>query len=243
MKRFLLLATLLIGLGTASAQAERTLTVFAAASLGGALEEIAQSYPTEVTFAYGGSGVMARQVAAGAPADVVILANTEWMDWLQKSGTFSPQAEGVVTGNQLVVIAPEGAQALEKIAELPNLLETSRLAMGHRTGVPAGVYAQQWMQSAGLWSTLEPQLAETDNVRAALALVARRQASLGVVYASDAQAEPAVTVIYGVPQDSHDPILYPATALSPEGAAFVAHLLSPKAARVFESRGFVTPAS
>lgn len=243
MKRLFLLIALLIGLATASAQAERAVTVFAAASLGGALEDIAQSYPSTVRFAYGGSGVMARQVAAGAPADVVILANTEWMEWLQAAGLLGAGTQAVVTSNRLVVIGPKGTQDIETLHNLTILLAKGRLAMGHRSGVPAGVYARQWMQTAGLWKTLEPRLAETDNVRAALALVARGQAPLGVVYASDAQAEPAVRVVYDIPQESHDPILYPAAALTPEGAAFLAHLLTPTAARVFETRGFVPPGS
>ncbi|MGB3245463.1 MAG: molybdate ABC transporter substrate-binding protein [Sulfitobacter sp.] len=233
------LATVLLTCG--GVRAERAVTVFAAASLGGALEEIARGYGVPVVFAYGGSGAMARQVAAGAPADLVVLANPQWMAWLEEQGSIAAGSAVVVTGNTLVLIAAKGAPAVSDISALPDLLAGARLAMGQRDAVPAGTYARQWLDHAGLWQAIAPHLAETDNVRAALALVARGDAPYGVVYGSDAQAEPAVEVVYDVPENSHDAILYPAAALTPEGAAFLARLVSAEAAAVFAAHGFKRP--
>lgn len=243
MKWPVLLFCAVLALAGAPALADRATTVFAAASLAGTLDEIAATYPAPVTLAYGGSGVMARQVAAGAPADVVILANTVWMDWLVSNTGLAQDSPRAIAGNRLVVIAPSGSAALKDPATLPARLGTGRLAMGHRDGVPAGVYARQWMQQAGLWQTLEPRLAETDNVRAALALVARAQSPFGVVYLSDAQASTAVEVIYTIPENSHDPIRYLAAALTPKGAGLLSHLSTADAAAIFSQRGFapVTP--
>jgi molybdate transport system substrate-binding protein len=243
MKRALLSFVVLLMACPPPAFAERAVTVFAAASLGGALDEIAQSFSTPTKLAYGGSGAMARQIAAGAPADLVVLANPVWMEWLADQGAIERDASMLVAGNALVLIAPSGAQRLEDVSLLPDQLANARLAMGQRDAVPAGVYARQWLQNAVLWQALSTRLAETDNVRAALALVARGDAPFGVVYASDAHLEPRVEVHYRIPQDAHDPILYPAAALTPEGAAFLEHLTTPAAGDIFAAYGFqkVTP--
>ena len=220
-------------------QAEQPpVTVFAAASLRGALDEIGARYDQTVTVSYGGSGTMARQLAAGAQADLVILASTAWMTWLQDQSLPDISPARIVTQNQLVLIAPSGTPALENPADLPARLNGGRLAMGQRDAVPAGTYARQWLQNSGLWDTLAPHLAETDNVRAALALVTRGQVSMGVVYASDARAEPSVDIIYPVPSDQHDPILYPAASLSPAGAAFAQFLTAPQAQAILQDHGF-----
>lgn len=222
---------------TSSAAAERV-TVFAAASLRGALEEIAAGTPNEVSLSFGGSGTMARQVAAGAPADVVVLASTLWMDWLVSEGVIAVDEAVFVATNRLVLIGPQGAAALDNLADLPARLGNQRLAMGHREAVPAGTYARQWLEAAGLWDAVQDQLAETDNVRAALSFVARGAAPLGIVYASDALAEPAVKVLWQVPPSAHEAIQYPAAALTPKGHAFLANLTSARAAAIFASHGF-----
>jgi len=219
------------------AGAETPVTVFAAASLRGALEEIAAAFPAPLSLAYGGSGTMARQVAAGAPADVVVLASSDWMDWLEGQGRLNATPQ-VVARNRLVLIAPEGAAPISEDEISERLGDSGRLAMGQREAVPAGVYAQQWMQQAGLWDSLQVRLAETDNVRAALALVARGDAPLGVVYASDAQAEPEVRVVLEISDETHDPITYPAAALTPEGAALVDFLLTDEAQAILADHGF-----
>lgn len=221
----------------ASAAAERV-NVFAAASLRGALEEIAADVPGDVSLSFGGSGTMARQVAAGAPADVVVLANTLWMDWLVREDITAAQAAVPIASNRLVVIGAAEAEALTAPSDLPARLGDARLAMGHRSAVPAGAYARQWLETAGLWEALKDNLAEADSVRAALAFVARGAAPLGIVYASDAMAEPAVKVLWDIPPLHHDAILYPAAALTPEGEIFLKHLTSPEAAAIFAAHGF-----
>jgi molybdate transport system substrate-binding protein len=239
------LSAVLIWLALAAAPAGAkgaSVTVFAAASLRGVLEDIAAGYPDTLRFSYGGSGAMARQVAAGAPADLVILANPAWMAWLVEQGRVAAGHARIVTRNQLVLIAAENAPALPDIKDLPRVLGAGRLAIGQRDAVPAGSYARQWLRHAELWDALEPHLAETDNVRSALALVARGAVPFGVVYATDARADPSVRVRYQVPAGSHDPILYPAAAFTAAGADFLTYLNSAKAAAIFAAHGFGPPA-
>ena len=220
------------------AMAERAVTVFAAASMAGPLEEIAEVSGSRVVFAYGGSGAMARQVAAGAPADLVILANPVWMTWLAQQGLDAASNPQIIAGNRLVVIGPKDVAPLTDPAHLVARLEGARLGMGQRDAVPAGGYARQWLIHAGIWDNLSGQLAETDNVRAALALVSRGEVPFGVVYRSDALSESLVEVAYLVPDGAHDPIRYPAVALTPQGAAFLADLSDPKAQKIFAAHGF-----
>ncbi len=230
----ILLATALLPL-----RAQAQITVFAAASLRGVLEDLAAETKSDLRLSFGGSGTMARQAAAGAPADLVVLANEQWMDWLVDQRNLSEGAAKVIARNRLVVIGPAGTPPLASPDALPALLAGSRLAMGQREAVPAGVYAREWLEVTGLWATLEDQLAETDNVRAALLLVARGQAFAGIVYATDAAAEPAVDVIWHVPETDHAPILYRAVALTPAGQAALDLLVSPAATRVFADHGFL----
>jgi len=242
MTRILLL---LIGLSLGSAlpsNAAGPVTVFAAASLRGVLDDIAAQYDAPVVLSFGGSGAIARQIAAGAPADVVILANRDWMAWLQSRRAVAQGQITTVAQNRLVVIGPADAASITA-QELPARLGDSRLAMGQRDAVPAGTYAREWLTAAGLWDALKNQLAETDNVRAALALVARGETAFGVVYATDAAAEPEVSVVYEIPQGLHSPIRYPAAALTPDGQRFLDHLAREGAAAVFASYGYaqVTP--
>lgn len=211
-------------------------TVFAAASLRGALDEIANDYPAPLRLSFGGSGTMARQAAAGAPADVVILANQLWADWLITQVV--AQEAPFVASNALVVIGAANSAPFSDASDLAARLGISRLAMGQRDAVPAGRYARQWLENADLWHKVSDKLAETDNVRAALALVARGEVPLGIVYATDAKAEPRVVPVWGIAADQHDPILYPAIALTPAGHDFIAHLTSPTAARIFAAHGF-----
>lgn len=221
--------------------AETPTVVFAAASLRDAMEDIAALYPGEVAVSPAGSGLLARQVGAGAPADVVILANTEWMDWLEREGAVNPTRRVALLGNRLVLIGPAGALDLDTVdaGALLDRLDGGRIAIGQTQGVPAGIYGRAWLEAAGLWDALRPHLAQTGNVRAALALVARGEAPLGVVYATDAAAEPGVRVLYEVPEALHDPIIYPAATLTEAGAPFMAFLQGREARAVFEAQGFV----
>lgn len=234
------LAGLLAVAPQAGMAAEPTV-VFAAASLRDAMEDIAALYPGEVAVSPAGSGLLARQIGAGAPADVAILANTAWMDWLEREGAVDPARRVALLGNRLVLIGPAGAPDLDTVdpAALLARLDGGRIAIGQTEGVPAGIYGRAWLEAAGLWDALRPHLAQTDNVRAALALVARGEAPLGVVYATDATAEPGVRVLYEVPEGLHDPITYPAAALTEAGAPFMAFLQSEKARAVFAAQGFV----
>lgn len=237
----MILAATLICVASAPALA-RDLTVFAAASLRGALDEVAALSDTPVAISYGGSGAMARQVAQGAPADVVVLANPQWMVWLQDQGVVAADLPVTLLTNTLVLIGNDGPALPDPDADaLLARLGDRRLAIGQRQAVPAGIYARAWLEHIGAWDRLVPHLAEVENVRAALALVARGDAPLGVVYGSDALADPKVTVLWQIPDDQHPPITYPAAALSPEGAQFMQILRSPQAAEIFKKHGFGLP--
>ncbi len=213
-------------------------TVFAASSLRGALDEVVASYAAAVSLSFGGSGTMARQISAGAPADLVILANPIWMDWLAKNGPPTKADPVDLLSNALVLIAPASSTTKPDPANLAASLGTERIAMGQRDAVPAGIYAREWLQTTGQWDALVPHLAETDNVRSALALVARGETPLGVVYATDALAEPKVRVVYEVPAAQHSPITYPAAAFTDAGHAFLTHLQSPDSRAIFARYGF-----
>jgi molybdate transport system substrate-binding protein len=227
----------------AQAQAEARVTVFAAASLQGVMSELAEAYPGAVRVSVAGSGTIARQIANGAPGDAVILANGAWMDWLEEAGMVDPARRIALLGNTLVLIAPVGTPDLAEVsaASLLARLGGGRMAIGQTVGVPAGIYGRQWLEAAGLLDALRPHLAETDNVRAALALVSRGEAPLGVVYATDAAAEAGVRVLYEVPEDMHDPIIYPAASLTEDGAAFMEFLQSAGARAIFAAHGFAMP--
>lgn len=236
-----LISPLLVWLCLAPPALAQDITVFAAASLRGALTEIAAGYEGAVAFSFAGSGKLARQIAAGAPADAVVLAHRDWTDWLAARNLIRTGTLRDVAGGQLVLVGRAGAVPFTPTAQtLTAALDGGRLAMGQRDGVPAGTYAREWLIHIGAWKTIAPQLAETDNVRAALALVALGAAPLGVVYASDALAEPRVVVLHSVPANSHSPIRYPAAAVTPAGDAFVARLASPQAAEIFAKHG-LTP--
>ncbi len=249
-KRFLaaachaLCAVLALSVMSGRVMAKDRTVVFAAASLQGVLAEIAPLYAGEVAVSVGGSGQIARQIAQGAPADVVILANAAWMDWLEEQGSVDPARSVDLLGNRLVLIGPAGAPDLADVSVdgLRARLNGGRIAMGQTQGVPAGIYGREWLEAAGLWAAMGPHLAETDSVRAALALVARGEAPLGIVYATDAAAETGVRVLYNVPDAMHGPIVYPAAALSEAGTTFVEFLQADAARAVFAAHGFALPA-
>jgi molybdate transport system substrate-binding protein len=163
------------------------------------------------------------------------------MDWLAEQGVAAAINPAIVARNALVVIGPAGAAPLDGPEDLAARLQGNRLAMGQRDAVPAGAYAQSWLRAAGLWDDLSTHLAETDNVRAALALVARGETPLGIVYATDAAAESGVSVLYEVPAQLTGPILYPAAALNAAGAPFLDLLVSPQGGAVFARHGFRAP--
>lgn len=242
MTRFAAFLIIFCGMLPAAAAAQDRVTVFAAASLRGVLEDIAESHPEDIALSFGGSGTMARQVAAGAPADVLVLASADWVDWVLNRGILPAAAPVAAAANTLVLIGPAGSAPLQGLDDLPARLADGRLAMGHREAVPAGVYARQWLEREGVWDRVSGRLAETDNVRAALAFVARGAAPFGIVYATDAAAEPGVDILLAAPAKAHDPILYTAIALTDAGIPFVARLTGAPGAAAFAAHGF-TPVS
>ncbi len=214
--------------------------IFAAASLQGPLDQVAAEWDAGSTISYGGSGTIARQISLGAPADIAILANALWAEWLVEQGHVPGPARALLS-NRLVLIAPRSGAVFETFdaAMLKDALGEGRLAMGQHMSVPAGIYAKDWLTHIGAWDMLRTQLAETENVRAALALVARGEAPLGIVYASDAQASDAVFVAWTVPADQHRTILYYGLSLTPKGDEFLSYLSTQLP--VFEAAGFAGP--
>ncbi|WP_425098183.1 molybdate ABC transporter substrate-binding protein [Tropicibacter sp. S64] len=228
--------------GAAVARAD-TVTVFAAASLKTALDEIAPLFEAEsghrLALSLAGSSALARQIEHGAPADVFISANVGWMDHLGALGLLEPGTRRDLLGNTLVLVG-QGAP-LEDWATLPDRLDGGRLAMALVDAVPAGIYGKEALISLGLWPQLETRVAQVDNVRAALALVALGEAPLGIVYATDAAAEPGVSVLAEFPSGSHAPILYPMAQIAGSGEAagdFLWFLRGEAARAVFEAQGF-----
>jgi molybdate transport system substrate-binding protein len=240
---------LLFGLSPAAALAQDKIVVFAAASLKTALDGAAAAYHAqggpEVAVSYGGSLSLARQVVAGAPADIFASADERSMDLAAKAGAIRAGSRVDLLQNRLVVIAPKTA-SLDALplsaAAFDKAIGSGRLATGEVNTVPAGEYAKAALTKLGLWSVVQPHLAMTSDVRTALAFVARGEASLGIVYATDAAAEPAVKVVATFPDDSHPRILYPfaLTAASHNSAAsaFLAYLKSEPGRLFFAQQGF-----
>ena len=229
-----------------AAQAGERVMVFAAASLQGALGEVARAFEQatghDVTLVHAGSSALARQIQAGAPADIFVSANAAWMDALAGDGLLAPGTRFDLAGNRLVLIGAAGAPDTALKPGLARHLQGGRLAVALTDAVPAGLYARAALTRLGLWEELAPHLAETDNVRAALRLVALGEAPLGVVYATDARAEQAVRVLATFPADSHPPVTYPAARLkgrdSPAADAFLAWLKGPETRAILARHGF-----
>jgi molybdate transport system substrate-binding protein len=231
----------------------RPLVVFAAASLKESMDAVAEAYRAEtgqpVQLAYAASSALARQLEQGAPADVFVSADLEWMDWLQARDLIDPISRTDLLGNTLVLVAPANgpAQPLVLIPGtnlLPLLGDRGRIALGLTASVPAGKYAKAAFESLGMWDTLAPRVAESDNVRAALLLVARGEAPLGVVYASDALAEPRVKVLATFPEESHPPIVYAVARVTgdaqvEDATRFIDWLQSDAAGAIFRRHGFL----
>ncbi len=200
-------------------QAEE-LTVFAAASMQDALNEAGHVWAAtqghEVRVAAAGSAVLARQIAQGAPADIYISASPIWMDWLDQQGQIQPETRRDVAGNALVLI---GADPYANLDEAFAALKYNRLAVALTEAVPAGIYAREALMAMGRWEAVKMQLAETEHVRAALALVALGEAPLGIVYLSDALSEARVHVLHTFAEATHSPIRYPAAVVSGTKAA------------------------
>jgi molybdate transport system substrate-binding protein len=223
------------------------LTVFAAASLKTALDAVAAAYAEQTgeappAISYAGSSALARQIERGAPADLFLSANSDWMDHLQAADLLAPGTRRDLLGNRLVLVAPGADGPPLALPELPARLGEGRLAMALVEAVPAGIYGREALMSLGLWQDVAPRVVQTDNVRAALALVALGEAALGLVYATDAVAEPRVHVVAEIPAEAHAPVVYPAAVTrhgdTGRARAFLDYLAGPEAAAIFRRQGF-----
>jgi molybdate transport system substrate-binding protein len=232
----------------APAAAPTPLLVFAAASLSDVLEEVDRAFSArthiEVRASYAASSVLAKQIEAGAPADVFFSADIAWLDYLQQRGLLRPGSRRDVLGNSLVLIAPTDSPVRLTIAphfDLAGALGGGRLAAGDPDSVPVGKYARAALTQLGVWDGVAARLVRAENVRAALEYVARGEAALGIVYRTDAQAEKRVRVVATFPADTHPPIVYPAVVTAgarAQAPQFVDFLSSDEARGIFTRYGF-----
>ncbi|WP_320195652.1 molybdate ABC transporter substrate-binding protein [Agrobacterium rosae] len=237
-----------IGL-SAPAFAQDKVTVFAAASMKNALDaanaEWAKETSNEATVSYAASSALAKQIEAGAPADLFISADLAWMDYVAGKKLIKEDTRTNLLGNRLVLVAPADKATpvdIKQGFDLAKLVGDGKLAMGAVDSVPAGKYGKAALEKLGVWSSVEGKVAGAESVRAALVLVSRGEAPYGIVYQTDAAADQGVKIVGTFPQDSHDPIIYPVAILaeskSPAAAAYLEFLKSAKAAPFFEKQGF-----
>jgi|SRR5579863_9188950 len=254
----ILVALLLFGLSLdpallqAAERPQRQIEVFAAASLTDAMQEIDQDYQrstgVEVKLSSDASSTLARQIESGARADVFFSADTDWMNYLQKRQLIQPATRKDLLGNSLVLIAPAQSAIQLKIAPhfaLAAALGTGRLATGDPDSVPVGRYARAALTALDVWAQVSARIARAENVRTALMYVARGEAPLGIVYASDALVEKSVRMLDTFPASTHPPIVYPVAltkSAQSTAAPFIAYLESAQAQKVFVKYGFTVPA-
>jgi molybdate transport system substrate-binding protein len=231
------------------AEAQEKVTVFAAASLKNALDDINAAWKAdtgkEAAISYESSGTLAKQIESGAPADIFVSADLKWMKYLSDKSLTKKDSEVKLLGNEIVLVAPKDSAVTATIApnfDLAGLLGDGKLAMGDFKSVPAGAYGKAALEKLGVWASVEGKVAQAENVRAALKLVATGEAALGIVYATDAKAEPNVKVIGTFPEESHDPIVYPAAltaeSKNADAEAFFKYMQSAKAKALYEAQGF-----
>jgi molybdate transport system substrate-binding protein len=250
----LLRLALVIGLAAWSiaprpAAAQKSVTVFAAASLKNALDEANAAFntrsPIKIVVSYAASSALMKQIEQGAPADVFISADLDWMDYGSQKKLIKDDTRVNLLGNRLVLIAPKdsriGDLTIGQGFDLAKLAGDGRIATGDVRAVPAGKYAKAALEKLGGWTAAEPKMAMAENVRAALALVGRGEAPLGIVYETDAKLEPNVKIVGAFPADSHAPITYPFALTATANAAatqYLAFLRSQGAKAIFEKYGF-----
>ncbi len=224
-------------------------TVFAAASMKTALDAVAAAWTAETgktpPIVYASSAVLAKQIEQGAPADIFISADLTWMDYLEKAKLIQPKTRHNLLGNKLVLIEPADASAKLTITpgfDLAGATGDGKIAVCTIASCPGGIYAKQALEALGIWGKVEPKLAQADNIRNALTLVARGEAKFGIVYATDAKAEPKVKVVGVFPEDTHIPIVYPVavieTSKNPDAVAFATYLSSKAAKKIWTEQGF-----
>ena len=225
------------------------LIVFAAASLKNALDAINAQWQKETgkkaTISYASSPALAKQIEQGAPAQIFISADLDWMDYVAKKNLIRPETRSNLLGNRIVLIAPKDTAQPVEIKpgfDLAKILGDGRLAMANVDAVPAGKYGKAALEKLGVWPSVSGKTAQAENVRAALLLVSRGEAPAGIVYQTDAAADPNVKIIGTFPENTHAPIVYPiamtANATHPDAAAFLAYITSAKARPLFEAQGF-----
>ncbi|WP_414163196.1 molybdate ABC transporter substrate-binding protein [Superficieibacter sp. BNK-5] len=250
--RFFAGATLTLTVAGHALADEGKITVFAAASLTNAMQDIAKEYKKEknvdVVSSFASSSTLARQIEAGAPADLFISADQKWMDYAVDKKAIDTSSRETLLGNSLVAVAPK-ASKLDKVTidtktNWTRLLDGGRLAVGDPDHVPAGIYAKEALQKLGAWETLSPKLAPAEDVRGALAMVERNEAPLGIVYGSDAVASKGVKVVGTFPEDSHKKVEYPLAIIDGHKnatvSAFYDYLKGPQASAIFKRYGFTT---
>lgn len=251
MPRRLALAALIATMAPLPALADEVV-VFAAASLKTALDAVAADFEAatghEVTISYAGSNALAKQIIEGAPADIFVSAAENWMDAVEAEGLVVAGSRADLLGNRLVLIAHGKDAAPLDIGpglDLAARLGDGKLSMAMVDAVPAGQYGKEALMRLGLWPSVEAAVAQSENVRAALALVSTGEAPLGIVYATDAVAGDNVTAVGTFPADSHTPIIYPVALLTnasdPADAAFMAALSGDAADAIFAAQGFILP--
>jgi molybdate transport system substrate-binding protein len=228
---------------------DKSLTVFAAASMKNALDDVDAAYTAKtgvkVTASYAASSVLAKQIEQGAPADIFVSADTDWMDYAISKKNINVPTRVDLLGNSIVLIAPKDSK-IENVTigqgvDLAKLAGDGKIATGDVKSVPVGKYAKAALEKLGSWTAAEPKFAMAESVRAALTLVARGEAVLGIVYSTDAKVEPGVKIVGTFPADSHPPIIYPVAATStakPEAKAYLDYLQSSAAKTVLEKYGF-----
>jgi molybdate transport system substrate-binding protein len=228
---------------------DKTLTVFAAASMKNALDDIDAAFTAKtgvkVNASYAASSQLAKQIEQGAPADIFVSADTDWMDYAIGKKTINEPTRVNLLGNSIVLIAPKDSKidnvTIGQGFDLAKLAGDGKIATGDVKSVPVGKYAKAALEKLGAWSAAEPKFAMAESVRAALTLVARGEAALGIVYSTDAKVEPGVKIVGTFPADSHPPIIYPVAATStakPEASAYLDYLRSSAAKAVLEKYGF-----
>ncbi|MBV9260746.1 MAG: molybdate ABC transporter substrate-binding protein [Pseudolabrys sp.] len=235
--------------GQPAAAQEQRLTVFAAASLKNALDDVNAAFTkaanTKVTASYAASSALAKQIESGAPADVFISADLQWMDYVAGKNLIKADGRYNLLGNKLVLIAGKDSKIADvKIGQrfdIAKLAGDRRIAVADVKAVPAGLYAKAALEKLGAWAAAEPKLAQAENVRATLAFVARGETPIGIVYETDAKVEPNVKIVGTFPDDSYPPVTYPVAATTNaklDSAQYLQFLRSSAAKAVFEKYGF-----
>ena len=249
---FFLAFTILFGSAWAPAVAQssdKSLTIFAAASMKNALDDIDARFTAKtnikIAASYAASSALAKQIEQGAPADVFASADLDWMIYVAQKKLIQPGTRTNLLGNRLVLIAPKDSKLadvkIETGFDLAKLAGDGRIATGDVRAVPVGKYAKAALEKLGAWRAAEKKFAMVENVRAALLLVTRGEAALGIVYETDAKVEPNVKIVAHFPEDSHPPIVYPVALTAnakPDAVKYIGFMRSSLAKTIFETYGF-----